>query len=95
MKITIFDDIIDERELGKIIHDLQEILIISFFAVLSGAEDYEAIAEYGKQKAEFLLQFLSLEGGIPSSSTFARTFRYLDPSLLNDCLKKNAEQVGQ
>lgn len=93
MKITIFDEIIDERELGKVIHDLQEILIISFFAVLSGAEDYEAIAEYGIQKEEFLLQFLNLEGGLPSSSTFARVFRHLNASALNDCLKKNVEQV--
>ena len=95
MKITIFDDIIDERELGKIWHDLQEILTISFFAVLSGAEDYEAIAEYGRQKEEFLRQFLKLENGLPSSSTYARTFRHIDPSILNDCLKKNAEEFAK
>ncbi len=95
MEITIFDDIIDERQLGKIWHDLQEILTISFFAVLSGAEDYEAIAEYGRQKEEFLRQFLKLEGGLPSTSTYARAFRHIDPSTLNDCLKKNAHQVAE
>lgn len=95
MKITIFDDIVDERELGKVWHDLQDILTISFFAVLSGAEDYEAIAEYGRQKEAFLGQFLKLEGGLPSSSTYARTFRHIDPSILNDCLKKNAEEFAK
>ncbi|MGH1339490.1 MAG: ISAs1 family transposase [Aureispira sp.] len=93
MKVTIFDEIIDNRELGKVWHDLQEVLTISLFAVLSGAEDYESIAEYGLEKAEFLSSFLELEGGLPSSSTYARIFRHLDPELLNECLKKNAEEV--
>ena len=93
MKITIFDDIFDEREAWKVIHELQDILILSLCAILCGAEDYEAIEEYGKQKKDFLRQFLNLEGGIPSSSTIKRIFRYLDPSSLVDCLKRNAQQV--
>ena len=93
MKITIFDDIFDEREAWKVIHELQDILVLSLCAILCGAEDYEAIEEYGKQKLDFLRQFLKLGGGIPSSSTIKRVFRYLDPSSLVDCLKKNVKQV--
>jgi len=93
MKITIFDELIDERESWKVIHDLHEVLILSLFAVLCGADDYRAIEDYGKQKLEFLRQFLILENGIPSESTIKRIFRYLNPKELESCLKKNMVQV--
>ena len=95
MKIIIFDDIIDEREALKVIHELQDILFLCLCAVLCGAEDYEAIVEYGKQKKKFLHQFVKLSGGIPSVSTIQRLFRYLDPANLITCLKKNIEEVMQ
>lgn len=93
MKITIFDEIIDERESWKVIHDLYDMLILSLCAILCGAEDYKAIADYGTQKIDFLKQFLNLENGIPSESTIKRTFRYLDPKELTDCLQKNIREV--
>lgn len=93
MKITIFDDIFDEREAWKVIHELQDILVLSLCAILCGAEDYEAIEEYGNQKLDFLRQFLKLGGGIPSSSTIKRVFRYLEPSCMVECLTRNTKQV--
>lgn len=93
MKITIFDEIIDERESWKVVHDLYDMLILSLCAILCGAEDYKAIVDYGIQKEEFLKKFLNLENGIPSESTIKRTFRYLDPKELTSCLQKNIRQV--
>lgn len=93
MKITIFNEIIDEREPWKVIHDLHDTLILSLCAILCGAEDYKAIHDYGKQKIAFLKQFLDLENGIPSESTIKRTFRYLNPETLAVCLQKNIHQV--
>ena len=60
-------------------HLLEEILLISIAAVLSGAESWNDIAEYGEDKREWLQTFLTLPSGIPSHDTFNRVFAALDP----------------
>ena len=60
-------------------HLLEEILLIAIAAVLSGAESWNDIADYGKDKQEWLKTFLTLPGGIPSHDTFNRVFAALDP----------------
>jgi predicted transposase YbfD/YdcC len=60
-------------------HLLEEILLIAIAAVLSGAESWNDIADYGKAKQEWLKTFLTLPSGIPSHDTFNRVFAALDP----------------
>src|SRR5205807_1870098 len=55
------------------------ILLIAIAAVLSGAESWNDIADYGEAKLEWLKTFLSLPSGIPSHDTFNRVFAALDP----------------
>jgi predicted transposase YbfD/YdcC len=60
-------------------HLLEEILLISIAAVLSGAESWNDISDYGEDKREWLRTFLTLPSGIPSHDTFNRVFAALDP----------------
>jgi predicted transposase YbfD/YdcC len=60
-------------------HLLEEILLIAIAAVLSGAESWNDIAQYGEDKREWLKTFLTLPSGIPSHDTFNRVFQALDP----------------
>jgi hypothetical protein len=60
-------------------HLLEEILLIAIAAVLSGAESWNDIADYGEDKQEWLKTFLTLPSGIPSHDTFNRVFAALDP----------------
>src|ERR1035438_7165091 len=60
-------------------HLLEEILLIAIAAVLSGAESWNDIADYGEDKREWLKTFLTLPSGIPSHDTFNRVFAALDP----------------
>jgi predicted transposase YbfD/YdcC len=60
-------------------HLLEEILLIAIAAVLSGAESWNDISDYGEDKQEWLQTFLMLPSGIPSHDTFNRVFAALDP----------------
>lgn len=91
----IFKEVEDFRISKKVKHYLNEILVIALCAVLSGAEDCEEIAEYGKSKHDFLKQFLELPNGIPSHDTFNRVFRYLDPVSFNNCLVRWSSEIIQ
>jgi hypothetical protein len=58
-------------------HLLMDMVVISICAVICGADDWEAVAEYGEAKAEWLSTFLALPQGIPAHDTFWRVFRAL------------------
>ncbi|HET9282490.1 MAG TPA: transposase family protein, partial [Candidatus Angelobacter sp.] len=45
-------------------HLLEEILLIAIAAVLSGADSWNEIEDYGQAKVEWLKTFLKLPGGI-------------------------------
>ncbi|MGH6635251.1 MAG: transposase family protein [Gammaproteobacteria bacterium] len=53
-------------------HNLVDILVLAICGVLSGAEGWEAIEEYGQTKLEWLRKFIPLENGIPVHDTMAR-----------------------
>ena len=42
--------------------------------------------DFGKEREDFLRQFLELPNGIPDSDTFRRMFEKLDPEGLSECL---------
>ncbi|MBK7526954.1 MAG: transposase family protein [Sphingobacteriales bacterium] len=71
--IKFFAEVKDFRINRKKLYSLPEILLISLCAVVSGAEDFEEIAEYGRQKIVFLKTFMELPNGIPS--------RHFQPSI--------------
>lgn len=60
-------------------HKFMDILVIGICAVTCGADDYEAIADFGRAKAEWFETFLELPNGIPAHDTFWRVFAALNP----------------
>lgn len=89
----IFSEVPDFRINRRKLHLLSDILVISLCGVISGANDFEDIAEYGRQKREFLSTFLDLPNGIPSHDTFNRVFRYLDVKSFTTCLVKWSSEI--
>src|SRR3954463_544091 len=76
----IFDGLPDpRRDTRNKLHRLTVILTIATCAVIGGAESWEAIAEYGRTKADFFRRFLPLDNSIPSPDTFERAFAKLAP----------------
>jgi predicted transposase YbfD/YdcC len=60
-------------------HKLIDIIIIAICAVICGADSWNDVELYGRNKQAWLKQFLELPKGIPSHDTFGRLFARLDP----------------
>jgi len=61
------------------LHKLQDIIVIAICAVICGAETWEEIEQFGKEKREWLESILELPHGIPSHDTFRRVFILMNP----------------
>lgn len=82
---THFADLPDPRVERTKLHSLLDILTITLCAVISGAEGWSDIAQYGCTKEAWLRTFLALPNGIPSEDTFARVFARLDTEVFGRC----------
>ena len=80
-----FSQIKDPRASHRIDHLLMDIIVITLCATICGANDWEAVAEYGRTKEQWLKGFLPLPNGIPSHDTFSRLFARLNPEQLQSC----------
>jgi predicted transposase YbfD/YdcC len=80
--ITAFDGVSDPRA-ENTRHDLVELLIVAFIAVLCGAQNCSEMAEFGREKIKLLKRFLKLKHGIPSHDTFSTVLRMVDPKALD------------
>jgi predicted transposase YbfD/YdcC len=82
---THFASLTDPRR-GKVTYPLINILTIALCATIAGADDFVAMADWGRQKRDWLGQFLDLSRGIPSHDRFNAVFRALKPEPLQRCL---------
>jgi len=80
--IRLFKEVDDARIQGMIDYPLSEILVIAFLAVLSGANTWIDISDFGDGYIRFLKKFLKLKNGIPSHDTFRRVFSLIDTDQL-------------
>ena len=73
----------DERQKGKVTYKIWDIVVVVILAVLADCNEWEEIADYAKDKKDFLKTFLKLTGGIPSAKTYERVISMLDSNELN------------
>lgn len=88
-----FADLPDPRVDRTKKHSLLDILGVAFCAVLSGADSFEEIEEFGNLREDWLKTFLKLPHGIPSHDTFNRVFAALDPKRFAECVGRWMESV--
>jgi len=74
-----FSCVQDPRVDRTTLHKLQDIIVIAVCAVICGAETWEEIEQFGKEKREWLESILELSNGIPSHDTFRRVFILMNP----------------
>lgn len=76
----------DPRSPHRRQHQLVDLVTIALCAVLSGADSWVEVAQWGRIKEPWLRTFLALPAGIASHDTFSRLFRLLDPVALETVL---------
>jgi predicted transposase YbfD/YdcC len=60
--------------------------VIAVCAVICGADDFVAIAEFGRMKRDWLARFLDLRNGIPSHDRFNAILAAIKPAEFEKCL---------
>jgi predicted transposase YbfD/YdcC len=99
--LSYLEDLPDPRTMHRRQHRLVDIITIALCGVLSGADSWMDIANYGRAKEGWLRTFLELPYGIPSHDTMGRVFSLLDPDRLEAVLVAwvrstlPAEQTGE
>jgi len=83
--IAHFSKLEDPRQINKSLYPLQEILLLVLCAVLSGADDWVAIALYGEKKLNFLRRFLPYANGTPSHDQLGYLFARIDEKRFQQC----------
>ncbi|HEX8202467.1 MAG TPA: ISAs1 family transposase [Isosphaeraceae bacterium] len=90
-----FRDLTDPRVERTRKHPLINVVFIAVCGVLSGADSFAAIHEFGGDRRTWFDRFLDLANGIPSEDTFARVLARLDPGEFGKALLGWTQAVQQ
>lgn len=80
-----FADLSDPRK-RDVTYPLINVVVIAICAVICGADDFVAIAQWGNKKREWLEKFLDLSEGIPSHDRFNAILATIKPAEFEKCL---------
>lgn len=80
-----FAELTDPRR-RKVTYPLINVVVIAVCAVICGADDFVAIAEFGEKKRQWFAQFLDLRNGIPSHDRFNAILAAIKPAEFEKCL---------
>jgi len=75
------DPIIDRHKRYSLI----DIIVLTISVVSSGADGWEAIGGFGKEKLDGLRQYVALENGVPSNDCIAYVLSRLLPQGFREC----------
>ena len=73
----------DERQKGKVVYKIWDIVVVVILAVLADCNEWEEIADFAEDEKNFLKKFLKLTGGIPTAKTYERVISIVDSKELN------------
>ena len=80
-----FKDMPDNRQIGKVIYPLDEILLLCLLAVLAGSEAFTEIARFGEKKLALLRRFRPFKDGTPAHDHLGDIFATLDAGAFQRC----------
>ena len=80
-----FSNLYDPRQEEKVEHALINIVFIAVCGILSGANNWTQISEFGKAQEKWFGEFLEMPKGVPSHDTFGTVFGMLWCDDFSDC----------
>jgi len=90
-----FQELEDPRSHINRTHDLLDVLFLTIAAMMSGAEGWQDIRDFGLQKEDWLKQYRSFEHGIPVDDTIARIISRLNPDKFVECFLNWSNSLRQ
>lgn len=90
-----FCDLVDPRIPQGRRHRLLDLVTIAVCAVISGAESWVEVAQWGRIKQDWLADWLDLPHGIPTHDTFGRVFARIDPAQFEAGFLRWVQTVAQ
>lgn len=92
--ITIVKKQNDTRYAPNVRHKMEDIILITLFAILAKCNEWTEIESFAKKKENWLRQYLELPNGIPSHDTIQRVISILEPqSLYADTINYLIEKI--
>lgn len=76
--------IVDERQLGYVLHSVESILLSVIFAILSNCNTFVEIHLFIKKHFDWLNKHIKFESGMPSLSTIKRVIGFINPKELEE-----------
>lgn len=95
MEIEFFSRVKDPRVLGKVKHELEDVLRIALIGVLTSCDDYDEISDFIDERQVDLtdMGFLKLTNGVPSGDTIRRVVEAVNPEQMRASLRYSREQI--
>jgi hypothetical protein len=90
-----FKDLEDPRSSVNRVDLLGDLIVICVLAVIAGADGPKAIGVWALAHAEWLKNYLTLPGGIPSHDTIGRLPAALKPQAFQCCFERWIASVGE
>ena len=75
-------------------HELIDVIVLCVCAVVSGANGWSDIEEFGHAKLEWLRRYVPLVNGVPVDDTIARIVSALSVSGFQECFKSWVDDVA-
>ena len=83
----------DPRQAGKVCYPLVEMSMVAVAGVIADCDGWEDVADFGRDRLDWLRRFLPFENGVPSHDTFARVFSVVDVEQLEACVAGWVEET--
>ncbi len=93
--IECFVDLEDPRVERNRLYPLMEILLLVICAMLSGAERWEAMEQFGEAKLNWLRKFAPFAKGIPSHDRIAHVISRLNPKAFQSAFRSWTQAVAE
>lgn len=93
--VELFKNIEDPREDEKVLYPISEILFLAISGILSCAESWRELVQYGNMNIDFLRKYFPYANGIPSKSVLSRIFGIIDKKAMESILLEFAAYFYQ